>query len=61
MSSAHLDADGDAELRRLAALYEFGTPAPTVAARVEELRAQDRRSTVRNLRPDDAAVSHRGK
>ena len=37
----------DEELRRLAALAEFGDLTPSAAALFDELRARDRRRTVR--------------
>ena len=60
MSEQHLDHSEDGELRRLAALYDFGTPAADVAERISELRDRDRRRSVRALRSADATVSVRG-
>jgi hypothetical protein len=40
----------DEELRRLAALAEFGQLTPSAAAVYEELRSRDRRNTVREPR-----------
>lgn len=42
-----LTAAEDEELRRLAALAEFGELTPAAAALYNELRARDRRSAVR--------------
>lgn len=43
----HLTAAEDEELRRLAALSEYGRLTPETAALYDELRQRDRRGTVR--------------
>ena len=45
--SARLTSEEDAELRRLAALSAFGELDGAAARLYEDLRARDRRSTVR--------------
>lgn len=45
-----LTAAEDEELRRLAALAEFGELTPAAAAVFAELRARDRRDTIREPR-----------
>lgn len=42
-----LTAAEDEELRRLAALAEYGDLTPAAAARFDELRARDRRTEIR--------------
>jgi len=45
-----LTPEEDEELRRLAALAEFGALTPALAEEYAELRARDRRTTVREPR-----------
>ena len=45
-----LTPEEDEELRRLAALADFGALTPALAEVYEELRARDRRSSVREPR-----------
>jgi len=45
-----LTPEEDEELRRLAALAEFGALTPALAEAYDELRARDRRTTVREPR-----------
>ena len=49
-----LTVEEDAELRRLAALASFGSLGGQAAALFEELRARDRRATIRE--PMDVVV-----
>jgi hypothetical protein len=49
-----LTVEEDAELRRLAALASFGSLGGQAAALFEELRARDRRTTIRE--PEDVVV-----
>jgi hypothetical protein len=49
-----LTFEEDAELRRLAALASFGSLGGQAAALFEELRARDRRATIRE--PQDVVV-----
>jgi hypothetical protein len=49
-----LTVEEDAELRRLAALASFGSLGSQAAALFEELRARDRRATIRE--PVDVVV-----
>lgn len=49
-----LTVEEDAELRRLAALASFGSLGSQAAALFEELRARDRRATIRE--PMDVVV-----
>jgi hypothetical protein len=50
-----LTFEEDAELRRLAALASFGSLGGQAAALFEELRARDRRATIRE--PQDVVVA----
>jgi hypothetical protein len=50
-----LSADEDAELRRLHALIPFSHPDSPLVVRYEELRARDRRGTVRELEEEQVA------
>jgi hypothetical protein len=45
-----LSKEEDEELRRLAALADFGALTPALAEEYDELRARDRRATVREPR-----------
>jgi len=45
-----LTPDEDEELRRLAALADYGALTPALAEEYDELRARDRRATVREPR-----------
>lgn len=45
-----LTPEEDEELRRLAALADFGALTPALAAMYDELRARDRRKTIREPR-----------
>jgi hypothetical protein len=54
-TSPQLEADEDAELRRLHVLRGFGMVAGTVSSRYEALRGRDRRNQVRE--PDDAKIA----
>ena len=45
-----LTPEEDGELRRLAALAEYGALTPVLAQEYEELRARDRRQVVREPR-----------
>lgn len=49
-----LTPEEDAELRRLAALAAFGALTPALAEAYDELRARDRRRSVRE--PEDLAI-----
>ena len=49
-----LTPEEDAELRRLAALADFGALTPALAEVYDELRARDRRKSVRE--PEDLAI-----
>jgi len=53
---AGLTPDEDLELRRLHALEHFGALTPQMRELYEDLRARDRRTTVRE--PRDVAVPH---
>jgi hypothetical protein len=46
----------DADLRRLNALVRYASSAPLLAGRFDELRAHDRRTTVRDV-PNDELIS----
>ena len=52
--SAGLTFEEDAELRRLAALAAFGDLGESAAALFDDLRARDRRDTIRE--PQDLVV-----
>ena len=43
----------DADLRRLQALTRYASSAPLLEGRFEELRARDRRVTVRDVSPSE--------
>ena len=51
-----MTVEEDAELRRLHALAAFGQLGPEAAALYEELRARDRRDSVRE--PVDVVMAH---
>lgn len=55
--SRGLEPDEDGELRRLAALSEYGIPGGGIGARMTELRQRDRRASVRAPRQQDTAVT----
>ena len=51
-----LSPDEDEELRRIAALADFGALTPALAEIYDELRSRDRRATVRE--PREIAVPY---